>query len=438
MGKYNVWLMLLPMTVLVVVCGAEPAAPERTFATVDASTLDAPEEVATVQPVEERAAETTKALANPEAKECGEAPSLESAAPSEALAGTLATIEGMSSGRAYHSATLLGVNKVLVAGGEGTGSAQVFDTETGTWTEASSMATGRQRHTALLLKDPQQPVSSRVFVLGGEDPSGNPLRSAEIFDLRTGEWTSAGEMADDRSGPNATLMPPLGQSGRAFYPKGRVLVTGGTDSAGRLLSTSEFFNPAIDKWTPAGEMNEARANHTSILLGQVASGHYLGGRVLVTGGGNAGGPYVDSAELYDRASDTWSLSCPMLNARAFHTATMLHNGRVLVVGGLGAETSAEMYDPVSETWSRAGQTSEDRVEHSATLLGDGKVLVVGGIGSSPAVEIYDPETNSWAVVGQIDGARSGVAAALLPAGDVLLTGGMAEGSASAIAELYSP
>src|SRR5206468_3234457 len=68
--------------------------------------------------------------------------------------------------------------------------------------------------------------------------------------------------------------------------------------------------------------------------------------------------------------------------RAYHTATLLQNGKVLIVGGSnwpdGPLASAELYDPVSGTWSLTGSLATARQDHAATLLPNGKVLVAGG------------------------------------------------------------
>jgi hypothetical protein len=65
----------------------------------------------------------------------------------------------------------------------------------------------------------------------------------------------------------------------------------------------------------------------------------------------------------------------MLEGRKFHAATLMPDGRVLVVG----DDSAELYDPATNTWSTAGELNLPRFDlHTATLLGDGRVLVVGG------------------------------------------------------------
>jgi hypothetical protein len=68
---------------------------------------------------------------------------------------------------------------------------------------------------------------------------------------------------------------------------------------------------------------------------------------------------------------------------------------VLVVGGAGASgvlSSAEVYDPAIGVWSGTGSLNQARRSHTATLLNDGKVLVVGGEnGTSPCLasaELY--------------------------------------------------
>jgi len=82
--------------------------------------------------------------------------------------------------------------------------------------------------------------------------------------------------------------------------------------------------------------------------------------VLVSGGYSGGATgYSSSAEIYDPALGTWSLTGSMSTGRAFHTAALLPDGRVLVSGGRPfgdspAEGSAEIYDPTLRTWSPTG------------------------------------------------------------------------------------
>jgi hypothetical protein len=93
----------------------------------------------------------------------------------------------------------------------------------------------------------------------------------------------------------------------------------------------------------------------------------------------------------------------MSEARSSFTATLLRNGQVLVLGGFHevnledvAIASAELYDPATGRWSSAPNLTVARAGHSATLLRNGKVLVVGvtligyesnSVGSA---ELYDP------------------------------------------------
>ena len=98
-------------------------------------------------------------------------------------------------------------------------------------------------------------------------------------------------------------------------------------------------------------------------------------------------------------------------ARAFHTATLLRDGRVLVAGGYtdSASRSAELYDPRSRTWTPTGDLITARNAHTATLLLDGKVLVAGGSRTNAApireAELYDPATGTWTSAGNLRQAR---------------------------------
>jgi hypothetical protein len=183
-------------------------------------------------------------------------------------------------------------------------------------------------------------------------------------------------------------------------------------------------------------MKEVRAYHTATVL--------QNGEVLVAGG--ATGPTVSlaSAELYRPADDIWSAADTMATPRWKHTATLLPSGSVLVTGGSSmmetAMETAELYDPVADTWSPAGSMAQGRYSHTATLLMDGKVLVVGGLNdgvSTSSVELYDPKENTWATPDSMSVPRAYHVAARLADGSVLVAGGAAPEHLDS-AEIYNP
>jgi N-acetylneuraminic acid mutarotase len=107
-------------------------------------------------------------------------------------------------------------------------------------------------------------------------------------------------------------------------------------------------------------MTTERQNQTATLL--------LNGKVLVVGGVNNGEVLVN-AELYDPATGNWTATTPMKVAREFHTATLLPDGKVLVAGGLdnsgSATNSAELYDPVTQNWTLTGKMTTAHATHTA-------------------------------------------------------------------------
>ena len=118
--------------------------------------------------------------------------------------------------------------------------------------------------------------------------------------------------------------------------------------------------------------------------------------MLVAGGYN--GSQLNSAELFDPVTGSWSSSGSLGTARAVHRATLLSSGKVLVAGGRGSSSdvlnSAELYDPATESWSSTGNLGAARRNQTATLLPNGKVLVAGGFTTGnvalTSAELYDP------------------------------------------------
>ena len=88
------------------------------------------------------------------------------------------------------------------------------------------------------------------------------------------------------------------------------------------------------------------------------------------------------------ATPAWTEAAPMKYRRAYHTLTVLPDGKVLATGGQNAtdgvdETTgvlpAEMWDPDTDTWTTMASSRRPRLYHSsAVLLPDGRVLLAGG------------------------------------------------------------
>jgi len=259
-----------------------------------------------------------------------------------------------------------------------------------------------------------------------------PAPTSSVVSARAPSWSGTGGMTEARTNHTATLLSD-----------GRVLVAGGRigPNGDRSAKSAELYDPGSGTWSATGSMHDARDGQTATLL--------LNGTVLVAGGSH-GRSYNDAlatAELYDPVSGTWTTTGDMLAAGIGHTATLLPNGHVLVVGGNGNPTLAELYDPASGTWTATVRPMiRYHVEHTATLLPDGRVLVAGGPpngrdNGSPTAELYDPGTGKWTLAGNMDRVRLGHTATLLPDGRVLVAGGYSEGGSSnstASAEVYDP
>lgn len=253
----------------------------------------------------------------------------------------------------------------------------------------------------------------------------------------------------------------------ALLPDGRVLL---------LSSVAKIYDPATGRVSNSATPPTARIFATTTALAN--------GLVLIAGGtsnldsgisiGGAGEPTpspdatLASAELYDPATDTYGPTGAMANARAFHTATLLQDGRVLIVGGGGSTSSdggtgipapedippPEIYDPATGTFSLTnGNTAIPHAMHTATLLADGRVLIAGGLTvpepgtaspapdgtssgvASAAAELFDPATGTFAVTGSMTTPRIWDTATLLADGRVLFVGGLAESNLTASPDL---
>jgi hypothetical protein len=324
----------------------------------------------------------------------------------------------MQQGRVYVSATLLTNGQVLVVGGYhrgvgGIAAAELYNPATGTFSSTGSLNTGRYGHSATLLNN------GKVLIAGGQNSTSGVLASTELYDPASGTFSVTGSMSC-ACGREATLLT-----------NGMVLFSGGFNGS-NAVSSAELYDPTSGTFVPTGSLKVARAGPSSTLLAD--------GKVLIAGGVyytgvppyNLVAHYLASAELYNPATGTFTLTGSLHTARSGQSATVLGNGNVLLAAGendntqnFGYLSSAELYNPATGKFTVTGSLNTARFLHRAHLLASGKVLIVAGnhFGSLASTELYDPMSGTFSNTASLNTPRQGHDSALLTNQQVLAVGG---------------
>ena len=328
-------------------------------------------------------------------------PSIASLAPTSGPAGTSVTVTGTNFGSTQGTSTV------------------TFNGTAATPTSWSA--------TAIVVPVPMGATTGNVVVTVGGVPS-----NGVSFTVFIGFVPTAGQMEATRYGQTATQLA-----------SGQVLIAGGMSTSG-VVNSAELYTLTSQTFAAtANPMNVARWLHSATLLND--------GTVLIAGGSSLSNETtLNSAEIYNPAAGTFTLLPNTLNtARVGHTATLLSNGQVLIVGGYdpssGIIADSELYDPIARVFIDLGNTNTPRYHHSATLLQNGQVLIAGGetdptpSAAYNSAEIFNPQTWIFSPLSNMVSPREGHAATLLNDGTVLITGGDNPPSGSLnTAEIYTP
>lgn len=275
--------------------------------------------------------------------------------------------------RAYHPAARFGSGMMLVGGTGPNGalsSTEVYFPSSFEFFVGPPLAEQRDFVAAVTLKD------GRVLVTGGLRyvPQGAIYSdTAEIYDAENGGFRfTKGAPVRRRAGHSLTLLPD-----------GRVLVVGGQSGGTSSPVTAEIFDPVTETFTPTAS---PPANHRQLHVATLVD---AAGRVLLVDGGSA------ILEMYDPASDSFfpAGGASSVN-RTGATASLLPDGRVLIAGGLqdaggGNGVALDGFD----IWVNSGGDHgsvlrpsvvfpEPRYGHTATTVHDGRVLFAGGFGQT--------------------------------------------------------
>jgi hypothetical protein len=210
-----------------------------------------------------------------------------------------------------------------------------------------------------------------------------------------------------------------------------------------LLLLAFALRPSSQTKSAAGALSagppmlEPRSGHTATLLPD--------GKVLIVGGMRRNQDFYKSSELYDPSTGKFERSGDMTLARVGQAAVLLPSGKVLIAGGWighGCTDSAELYDPATFRFTPIAKMTTRRGRPTATLLANGDVLIAGGgdhdsPGGISSAEIFHSSTSSFQAIEPMHHARISHTATLLNDGRVLIVGGRGD-MLAAVAEIYDP
>jgi hypothetical protein len=325
--------------------------------------------------------------------------------------------------RAGFTAIVLDNGDVAIIGGRGIPSGQtvpaieVVSGDSGQWRPSGALSLGRTYHTATALAD------GRVLIAGGQTtgPTGyGTTATTELFDPTRGSVTAGAPLGTPRHSHQAVRLAD-----------GRVLVAGDRYET----RSTELWSPETGRWQPAGDLPAATSLHALVAL--------PGGGAAVIGG--MGVTYVlegptrvqrsvtlDDVLAWTPETAAWSPAARLGSRRTAASATVLGDGRVLVVGGADERRilrTAEICDLERGTCRPTGSLARPRSAHQAVTLASGEVAVIGGmtgpVGHSRPVleiEIWSPRTGRWRQAKARIQQAHDVQVASLPGGDWLVLG----------------
>lgn len=235
-------------------------------------------------------------------------------------------------------------------------------------------------------------IGSEIYAIGGflgdaGSPSAQELHvnTVEVYDVSQNLWNVGTPMQYNRSRLGAEAVSD------------KIYAMGGTQHIVMMppgaFSLNEEYDSVTDKWTLKAVMPISRASFgTAVVDGKiyVIGGYYYYEMGLIN--------FLNRTEVYDPATDSWTLLSPMPTGRSDLALAVLDR-KIYAIGGYQASRVVEIYDVDTDTW-----TTGTEMPANATMFGltaealGGRIYVMGGHGwdcVESVVLSYDPKTDDW-------------------------------------------
>ncbi|HEX4697625.1 MAG TPA: kelch repeat-containing protein, partial [Candidatus Udaeobacter sp.] len=245
--------------------------------------------------------------------------------------------------------------KVYVIGGydsdaDSTGTVQVYNPTTDTWTLAQALPIAVNHNAAAV-------VGGKLYSFGAN------VGETFVYDPNSNSWSARASSHYVHRGTAAVGVI-----------NGKIYVAGGAGTPSER--EVEVYDPVANTWSVKAPMHVPR-NHTG--------GGVINGKFYVVGGRH--GPSTDALEVYNPQTNTWSMLAPMPTARSGFASAVVNN-EIWVFGGedpqtLSLHAGVEVYNPVSNSWRSEPNMPSPRHGIWASVIGN-KIYIPGG-GTTPSL-----------------------------------------------------
>jgi hypothetical protein len=323
----------------------------------------------------------------------------------------------------------------VIAGGAGT-LVELFDPRIGSFAEVGQMAVSRIGGQVAVRDD------GTAVIAGGVDGDGALIGLVEEI-VPQSEEEPVRQLADQNEAAKAGLA-------LVALPDRGILMSGGRSSAGFIVPDLVLLEAGDDQFRPAGALAVERVGHSaSVGLGGVV--YLIGG--LTRDEGASEDVATGTIELYrPQDQSVRTVSAELMVPRFAHTATVLGDGRILIVGGLTPDATCaeppcaieevEVFDPIVGETRTVDEIPGGIHDHTATLIAGGRVLITGGVDADGTLRsdayLFDPEVEALVPTRSLGRPRAEHTATELCDGTVLLVGGVSAEGTPLPAERYNP
>lgn len=232
-----------------------------------------------------------------------------------------------------------------------------------------------------------------VWIFGGIGSDGNVTARHEGYDPAIDEW---------KGGDN--LPVPIQRAMAVTWQGNPVVLGGWKTTSTKNAASDQVWRVVNSHWVELPHLLQPRA---------AAAAAVVGDRIIVTGGVDSNGALLNTTEIFDGTS--WTLGAPLPTPRQLLAAAS--DGKlVYVVGGASGSTDSaavEAYDPDAKTWTTLPPLPRPRSDLGVSIA-DGRLVAVGGVSGGEvlkSVSVLDLMAKTWDALPDMATARHGMAVA---------------------------